>query len=302
MNNSPQADALLISLSLAERLGLSEAVLYALYQSCLGRYASEPVISLTPVQWRGLAPFWDEEQLAIATQGLVSAGLIEAKVQHGHIEVVLLEKVNSEGLEANDAVSEPVAQVPTTMVQTAPPMSASSAGARPLQALAASLKQPQDSSTTIPTEVPAPNFGGSVGWPRRAQEQPRDELEALFSRREQQHQQMFSLELNWRPSENAVRMLEQHHRIPQAFAEQCLDEFIAYWSDPAKRKSAGAWDQSFMKWVKRDWVQHQAQQNAGRQQSVNQEEAGSHAEGRQRARESREQVRRFLYDVHNLDW
>ena len=284
MSIFPEAPILLYP-SLAIRVGLEEAVLLGIYHQCAAawgaRQQGEHYFLLTQQQWLQLVPFWDEDTLARITHSLVQQGYIEARWEQ---RSVLRLRIFEQQISKKEFVEEePVSPV------------------RPMQSLANELRQQSSLSTPSPTPTPIlPNFGGSVGWPKRT-EQPVDALEAIFAQKAAQNQQYQTLSLDWRPSETVLSMLEQHHRIGADFSLACLDEFLVFWAEQEKRKAPAGWDQAFMKWVKREWIR---QQSKGNNQTAGQgsSEQVVNGQGRKRTREDREQVRQNLLDINNLDW
>ncbi|MFP8965913.1 DnaT-like ssDNA-binding domain-containing protein [Pokkaliibacter sp. CJK22405] len=275
--------------SLAVKLGVEPALLLGIYHQCSSAWGAKAEgsksFSLSRAQWLSLAPFWDEDHLATLTQTLVEQGYIEARWEQRQLLRVQL--FDSQRPEVPDAAAE-AADVEVTE--------------RPMRALAQQLREHDSAPVSRPETssvpaTPAPSFGGSVGWPKR-NTQSEDALEAIFAKRAQQNQGLHTVGLEWKPGESAVSMLEQHHRVTPEFAMSCLDEFIVYWAETEKRKTAAAWDQAFMKWVKREWVKGQTQSNT----PAVRESASKHVQSRERTRENREQVRNSILDINNLDW
>ena len=65
------------------------------------------------------------------------------------------------------------------------------------------------------------------------------------------------MHMGWVPSELFYSMLPRH-QIPREFVDTCLDEFILYYIDKERKESN--WDQKFLAWVKREWVQKQTRE------------------------------------------
>lgn len=149
---------------------------------------------------------------------------------------------------------------------------------------------------------PAPTFGGSIGWARKAQdmrEGRQDELQAKFFQQEQLKRQLQSMELGWQPSQNFYALLPRHN-ISVQFAHGCLDEFVLYWLDKDRKETN--WDQKFLAWVKREWVKKQTQESRNQRLSSEHKTGFSHENPRRDTRENRKRVTAAVMDIKDTDW
>jgi hypothetical protein len=163
-------------------------------------------------------------------------------------------------------------------------------------------RRPLPSRNTMRDRGPAPAFGGSIGWNRQ-----KDELEQTFDRHEKRNQQLHVMHLGWTPSDMFYSILPRH-QIPREFVETCLDEFILYYIDKERKESN--WDQKFLAWIKREWVQKQTrdareQRNAQQrnEQQRYQSASGKNDENtRTDTREKRKRVTAAIMDIKDTDW
>ena len=301
--------------------------------------AQAPELIFSREQWLALGEFWDEERLAQLTSELVSANIIDAafandgrvrirfvveeqvseasfdEVPEGDVEIVsrlpVMETIPTQVEELPFEVeqSEPSYAQPNYTQQNHPQTQPAQSGYpqdqypemqdTPYYPDQAPTAQPQN----IPNPGPAPTFGGSIGWAKKAQQMKNghsDELQARFFQQEQLKKQLQGMELNWQPSENFYALLPRHNISPQ-FAQTCLDEFVLYWLDKDRKETN--WDQKFLGWVKREWVKKQTQD--GRQQRINNEQQGkgfSHENPRRDTREKRQRVTAAIMDIKDTDW
>ena len=310
--------------SLAKELGVEAAVLLTLYHQQFQRlqnHASELIFSHQ--QWLALGSFWDEEQLAQLTSQLVAAGYLEASfAPDGRVQIQFVEAE----ADAEDAfVEEPEIEIvsrlpvveeihlentaPTPVNQPSPDYSHAAYPEMQDTPYYPDHNQPAVPQSSIPTmqtnavdRGPAPTFGGSIGWARKAQQQRSgrsDELHACFDQQEKLRKKLHPMELGWQPSANFYALLPRHNISPQ-FAQTCLDEFVLYWLDKDRKETN--WDQKFLGWVKREWVKKQTQE--GRQQRLsNEQQAGfNHENPRRDTREKRQRVTAAIMDIKDTDW
>lgn len=163
-------------------------------------------------------------------------------------------------------------------------------------------RRPLPSRNTMRDRGPAPAFGGSIGWKKQ-----KDELEQLFDRHEERNQQLHMMQLGWTPSEMFFSILPRH-QIPREFVETCLDEFILYYIDKERKESN--WDQKFLAWIKREWVQKQTrdareQRNAQQRNEQQRYTSGSGKNDentRTDTREKRKRVTAAIMDIKDTDW
>ncbi len=146
---------------------------------------------------------------------------------------------------------------------------------------------------------PAPTFGGSIGW---SKSRPQPGAGNLFATQldelEQKNKKLHSIFLGWRPSQILFDTLPRHS-IPAEFAEQLIDEFVLYWLDKDRKETN--WDQKFLAWVKREWVQKQTRE--AREQRYKQDDStGGVQQARPDARQKRQRVTAAIMDIKDTDW
>lgn len=56
---------------------------------------------------------------------------------------------------------------------------------------------------------------------------------------------------SWQPSERCYELI-QKAEIPRSFADQCIDEFVMYWTDSQEKRAS--WDATFLNRVKDQWA------------------------------------------------
>jgi len=298
-----------------------------------------PELIFSREQWLVLGEFWDEERLAQLTSELVSANIIDAAFANDgrvRIRLVIEESTPDEAFEevpegdveivsrlpVMETIPAQVEEVPVAVEQAEQrcpqpdyeeqsyAQSQSSPSGYPQDQYPETQDTPYYPDQTpsaqpqnIPNPGPAPTFGGSIGWAKKAQQMHTgrsDELYARFNEQEQLKKRLKGMELNWQPSENFYALLPRHNISPQ-FAHTCLDEFVLYWLDKDRKETN--WDQKFLGWVKREWVKKQTQD--GRQQRINNEQQGkgfSHENPRRDTREKRKRVTAAIMDIKDTDW
>lgn len=287
--------------SLARTAGSDEAILLAIYHDYIQIHglpdkSGYPSAVLSRAEWLSLTGFWDEEKLAMTTSSLVSQGYVQASFGHGRaIKLALLMPMDQQATPSNSAVFPDEPPSPPVMVQDLPvveqPPERSEISRRVHQA------QPRRLG-------PAPTFGGSIGWSKSRQVTPSRETTAEndFASRlneiEQKNQKLQSMSLGWRPSQMLLDMLPRHS-IPQPFAEGLLDEFILYWLDKDRKESN--WDQKFLAWVKREWVNQQTR-DARKQRAEEANKGVNHENTRPDNREKRQRVTAAIMDIKDTDW
>ncbi|WP_415881959.1 DnaT-like ssDNA-binding domain-containing protein [Neptuniibacter sp. QD72_48] len=298
-----------------------------------------PELIFSREQWLALGEFWDEERLAQLTSELVSANIIDAAFANDgrvRIRFVVEEQVSEvtfdevpEGdveivsrLPVMETIPTQVEELPVEVEQSEPSYAQSNYNqqnhpqTQPAQSGYPQDQYPEMKDTpyypdqapavqpqNIPNPGPAPTFGGSIGWARKAQQVNNgrsDELQVCFNKQEQRKKQLQGMELNWQPSDNFYALLPRHNISPQ-FAQTCLDEFVLYWLDKDRKETN--WDQKFLAWVKREWINKQTRD--GRQQRINNEQQGkgfSHENPRRDTREKRQRVTAAIMDIKDTDW
>lgn len=58
------------------------------------------------------------------------------------------------------------------------------------------------------------------------------------------------IDASWRPDTEILKQIQQHG-IPVSFANECLTEFVRYWSE--RNEAHHSWASKFLKWVVRRW-------------------------------------------------
>lgn len=311
--------------SLARKLGVEAALLFYICHEQLS-IAGIPDKSgkceavLSAPQWLSLTDFWSREKVS---------ELLSILAEHTPVRVI----INAGGSvriteRLTDAVAPPVntsASDVFSSSQSSESSNASDSGEKPVSAAVHYQKEQQkeqqpiarlpivDTPPTYPRRPlpsrnnmrdrgPAPAFGGSIGWKRQ-----KDELEQLFDRHEERNQQLHMMHLGWTPSEMFFSILPRH-QIPREFVETCLDEFILYYIDKERKESN--WDQKFLAWVKREWVQKQTRdaREQRNQQQRNQPQRHTSGSGindentRRDTKEKRKRVTAAIMDIKDTDW
>lgn len=304
--------------SLAERVGVEAAVLMSLYQQQWQRMQSlsgtNPTseLILSRSQWLSLAKFWDEDTLAQLTSVLVQHGLVDATyAPDGRVSIRCLDAEAETGtaiqpeVEEAEELVEIVRRLPVVETVEEVPSHLDSHSGQPVES------EPYDTpyypDTSVNTEPvsnpgPAPTFGGSIGWARKAQQLRAghsDELQAKFRQQEQLRKQLQPMELGWQPSQNFYALLPRHN-IPVQFAHSCLDEFVLYWLDKDRKETN--WDQKFLGWVKREWVRKQTDEGRQQRLSKEQQTGFNHENPRRDTRENRKRVTAAVMDIKDTDW
>ncbi len=304
--------------SLAEIVGVEAAALMSLYQQHWQRmqsisgtkHTSELILSRS--QWLSLCRFWDEDTAAQLTSVLVEHGLVDATyAPDGRVSIRCIgDDVAEEAVaEPEEELVEVVRRLPVVeTVEEVPEYQASQASTpvpTPAETSAYDTPYYPDTGETpdkVSNPGPAPTFGGSIGWARKAQQLQSgqgDELQAKFRQQEQLRKQLQPMELGWQPSQNFYALLPRHN-ISVQFAHSCLDEFVLYWLDKDRKETN--WDQKFLGWVKREWVRKQTED--GRQQRISKEKQTgfSHENPRRDTRENRKRVTAAVMDIKDTDW
>ncbi len=270
MQSLPERPLLLYP-SLAKTLGVEAAILLSFYAeqaSVLGNPISLPLSNLL----RQLS-FWSETQILGLSEQLVVAGVIEAKRSASMIEIRLLQAdIKRSAAETVAAESAPVSALETQR----------------LPVVDYTNRRP------TPAESRVPNFGGSSGWRKEP-----SELDEIFAAAEQRKKQLREMHLDWRPSQMFFELLSRNPMTPE-FAENCLDEFIAYYIE--KGKAENNWDQRFLAWVKRAWRDEESQQARANKFNEASQVGGNHETSRRDSRENRKRVTAAIMDLKNLDW
>lgn len=301
--------------SLARQLGVEAALLFYICHEQLSiagiaDKSGKCEAVLSAQQWLSLTEFWTREKVAELLLVLAAQSPVKVIINAGgsvRITERLTESVASpviktpssgsadepvsvavnyqrEQQKEQQAEQQQIARLP--IVDTPPPYP----------------RRPLPSRNNMRDRGPAPAFGGSIGWKRQ-----KDELEQLFDRHEERNQQLHMMHLGWTPSDMFFSILPRH-QIPREFVETCLDEFILYYIDKERKESN--WDQKFLAWVKREWVQKQTRdaREQRNQQQRNQPQRHTSGSGindentRRDTKEKRKRVTAAIMDIKDTDW
>ncbi len=310
--------------SLARKLGVEAALLFYICHEQLS-IAGIPDRSgkreamLSAQQWLAVTDFWSHEQisellLVLAAQTpvrvIISAGgsvriterLSEAVSPPVNTSApnVLSSSQNSERSHSSDSGEKPVSAAIHYKKEQQKEQQAEQQPIARLPIVDAPPpypRRPLPSRNNMRDRGPAPAFGGSIGWKRQ-----KDELEQLFDRHEERNQQLHMMHLGWTPSEMFFSILPRH-QIPREFVETCLDEFILYYIDKERKESN--WDQKFLAWVKREWVQKQtrdAREQRNQQQRHTSGSGINDENTRRDTKEKRKRVTAAIMDIKDTDW
>ncbi len=332
--------------SLACRFGAEPAILLAVYHQYARHHGGldeqgTAQFVIRRREWLDLAPYWDEDKLALLTNTLVEQGLVDAQfLANGSIRLAVLDNVTQSSVAKSSKLSPDTAPA---QAATPVPVSESKlavttntgleqrAGAATIEAMSVRVPSPRTSyqppsefSSSVASAIeepsaalieeplvpsigyghvargPAPSFGGSTGWVK-----PQDPLEQLFAQQEQHNRQLKEINPNWEPQPSTLQMLSKQS-VTQAFALACVDQFVAYYMEQGQRKKS--WEQPFMKWVKRDWVDAQKQQNRQQPsgsyptQSNNQQGYNGERDQTRTRQDKRERITNAVMDIKNTDW
>jgi hypothetical protein len=295
--------------SLACRFGAEQAILLAIYyQYALHHGAVDAKgcaqFVLRRREWLSLAPFFDEEKLAQLTNSLVDHGVLDAQFQaNGSIRVMVLDEGGDSAVAGSDqplktmSGSTPTSQTADLDRSESRLPSFRQGASVPSDAtqLSPCAKSPPRSSIgqSLMVRGPAPSFGGSTGWAK-----PKDDLELLFERQEQHHQQLKEITPNWQPQQDTLQLLSKKN-ITEDFSLACADQFVAYYMGQGQRKKS--WEQPFMKWVMREWVD--AQKKQYREKAIKDQQGFSGERDQARTRQDkRERITNSVMDINNIDW
>ncbi|MEH6822547.1 MAG: DnaT-like ssDNA-binding domain-containing protein [Motiliproteus sp.] len=287
--------------SLACRFGTEEAILLSVYYQYACHHGvinaeEQAQFILRRREWQALSPFFDEDKLAQLTSSLVDQGVLDAQFQaNGSIRVTLLDTGAETAVGVSAQPAEPMresrpAVLPERLADVRRPSEAA-------DSIRSSVRMPEPTiAHTAPSMIvrgPAPSFGGSTGWAK-----PKDDLQLLFERQEQHHQQLKEITPNWQPQSDTLQLLAKKS-ITDEFSLACADQFVAYYMGQGQRKKS--WEQPFMKWVMREWVG--AQKKQYREQVTKDQQGYSGERDQTRARQDkRERITTSVMDINNTDW
>ncbi|WP_417224629.1 DnaT-like ssDNA-binding domain-containing protein [Amphritea sp.] len=288
--------------SLARTAGSDEAILLAIYHDYIQLHGlpdkdGVPSAVLSRSEWLSLAAFWDEAKLAMVTSSLVSQGYVQASFGHGRAIKLALVTDSDQPTEpmATGHFSAPSEAPEPVIVQELPVVE------QPPERNEISRRVQQAQPRRL---GPAPTFGGSIGWSKSRQvtpsrqTTPENDFASRLNEIEEKNQKLHAMFLGWKPSRTLLDMLPRHS-IPEPFAEQLLDEFILYWLDKDRKESN--WDQKFLAWVKREWINKQTR-DARKQRADEANKGVNHENTRPDNREKRKRVTAAIMDIKDTDW
>jgi len=295
--------------SLARNIGAEEAILLALYHEHIQLHGLPDrsgllTATLNREEWIALADFWTEDHLAMITNSLVTQGYLKAAFGHGGaIRIRLSEppRVTTPVTQDVPASAQSIHAEPADSWSQQPPPEPITVQQLPV------VEQPPERSE-ISRRVhqaqpqvrgPAPTFGGSIGWSNRRAQLSESDFATRLDEIEQKNQKLHTMFLGWRPSITLFEMLPRHS-IPVEFAEQILDEFVLYWLDKDRKESN--WDQKFLGWVKREWVNKQTREARSQKASQDSYKGVNHENTRTDSREKRKRVTAAIMDIKDTDW
>ena len=327
--------------SLARKLGVEAALLFYICHEQLSIVgipdkSGKCEAMLSAQQWLNLTDFWTREKVAELLPVLAAQSPVSVIINAGgsvRISEVAAQNVTQKGaqgssLRREESVSQPVKTTAASAFsspQNSEKIHTSDSAEEPAFVAVNHHKEQQDelqriarlpivdapppyprrplpSRNNMRDRGPAPAFGGSIGWKRQ-----KDELQQLFDRHEERNQQLHMMHLGWTPSDMFFSILPRH-QIPREFVETCLDEFILYYIDKERKESN--WDQKFLAWVKREWVQKQTRdaREQRNEQQRNQQPRHSSGSGindentRRDTKEKRKRVTAAIMDIKDTDW
>ncbi|HSG04658.1 MAG TPA: DnaT-like ssDNA-binding domain-containing protein [Marinobacterium sp.] len=272
---------LLLDPSLATQLGVDAALLlgFLRQQSLLtnGRLRT----ALAPLQ--RFFPFWDEARLLQLLEQLEHCKQLKFRLLDAELEIALHAEQVPQPAAPSQQASSPVSQRrPTSRLKP-------SVNARSVQQLPV-VERPSSGNKPL---GPAPTWGAGRGW--RAP----NELDEIFDAAEQRAKQRREMDLDWTPSQTFYELLSRT-AIEPAFAQQCIDEFIAFYVERGKPESN--WDQRFLRWVKQAWTGEENRRAGAEGFAVASPIGTAHEKSRQDTREGRKRVTRAVMDLKNTDW
>ncbi len=321
--------------SLAKRFGAEAAILLSIYHHYAqshGNITSEGLsyFLCRRTEWLQLAAFWDESELTRITASLAEQGVIEALFNaNGSVQIRFCSPapadlgtkqaarpaakaapvVRGSAVAAVEKRLSRLVNRPRTSTtgtpRIAPVSRFSPAGGRPAsmpapKTLPAEAEVPDSAprdrcvAATLSQRGPAPSFGGSTGWARRP-----DDLQKLFAAEEAQRRLLHAISPDWRPNSTTCQMLEKQG-IPEAFFNDRVDEFIAYWLEQNRKEAS--WDPLFLKRVKREWVKQQTQNGREARNAQSSVEVQGERHSSDNRAETRQRITDAVMDIHNTDW
>lgn len=222
-------------------------------------------------------PFWDDAKVLHLLEQLQQQQRLRFRLQDTELELV----ISAENQTKPEQVTRP-APIPKARTLKRPAVQQLPVVDKPVEAIEASAAR-----------GPAPTFGRKQGWRRPS------ELDEIFNAAELARKQLREMDLEWRPSQTFYELLSRT-RIERQFADNCIDEFIAFYVERGKAESN--WDQRFLKWVKQAWPDEETKRSRSDSFGSGQQTDKPYEKSRQDNRESRKRVTAAVMDIKNIDW
>lgn len=300
---------LLLYPSVVRELGLDAAVLFSLCYEQI-EHAGVPSadgvrsVVLSTQRWQKLTEFWNLSDVPKLIDNLrIKQCLLIQINRAGSVKITEL-KSPAVAMDA-EPVHAAMPTQPEIVEQHVPTnVSSEASGGQPTTRLPV-LEEPPYHRRPLPSRNPlkergpAPTFGGSTGWRKPRETKPQDDLHQIFAQQEEKNQKLHAMYLGWEPSELFYSMLPRH-QIPESIVASCLDEFILYYIDKERKETN--WDQKFLAWVKREWVQKQTREAREQKREAQSYSGVGHENTRRDTRENRKRVTAAIMDIKDTDW
>lgn len=254
-----------VSPTIAQTIGLEEALLLQVLQDASGYQGSNPVL-FSDQQRSHFVPFWSQTQFELILQRLSALSLIEVDgYQPWRIKLRAIDLHNHSSTQPNPVNSHSAQQpnVPNPQERQPVPVYLSSQES----VNEARQRNQQDDDLSYLKQYDQPTA-------------------KTPNRRSRMHAQ-------WEPSEEFPRLIA-FHDIPYEFALSELAKFRQYYA--SKDRTEISWDVRFLNWVQRAW--HDSLNSKGR----NDRQQNSPSQPANSAREQRNQVRDALRNIRDTDW
>lgn len=267
---------LLISPSLAATIGLEEATLLTLLDELA--HAREPQLHQGR-GWFQLAentlaekmPFWTDHDIERISQSLRAKGILLLQSAPFCQSRQLVFAFNEQTAPASRGIPvvDPVRSAPAVHSSNLQPQGMPALVARgatvmppnwqPGQETLAHIAQHNIPAQFIREQIPEfVNFWRESGesqrsWGTKFQQhvlRKWREHENFTASREQE----VPMQLNWRPSQDAMEVLITHAGINAQFVEDAIPEFVLYWQE--RGDIARTWNSKFIQHVRRQWVRY----------------------------------------------
>lgn len=251
-----------ISPSLAQTLGLEEALLVQLFLDMQGIQLSQ-TITFEEAHRQQLLPFWSATQFRSVLQRLEAQGVAKIRgEQPWSIRLDLPDMSNNSPQQQQQQLQPAQAQAPKTIAPPPP-----EAEPIPVYTMNEARRRNQSDDDLAYLK------------PKTAKASPRAQKTAMHA--------------GWEPSEDFPNLLS-FHDIPLQFALSELAKFRQYYLSTDRMEIS--WDVRYLNWVQRAW--HDSLNNKGRheRQQTNTGESADSARG------ARSKVRDALRNIQDTDW